>query len=123
MHKLLAVGLGGFVGAIARYVLTLWMIRIGGRDFPWGTLLVNVLGCLLIGVLMQLALQRAWFSESLRLLLVTGFLGSLTTFSSLSFETLELVERGEWFQASGNVFLNLALGFAAVLAGRALVTH
>lgn len=120
MDKLLAVGVGGFVGAIARYGLTLWMMRVGGRSFPWGTLLVNVLGCLLIGALMQLAQQRAWFSESLRLLLVTGFLGSLTTFSSVSYETFDLVERGEWFHAFGNVFLNLLLGYAAVLVGRAL---
>ncbi len=122
MDKLLAVGLGGFVGAIARYLLTLWLIKVAGRAFPWGTLLVNVLGCLLIGLLMQLALSRPWFSAPLRLLLVTGFLGSLTTFSTFSFETLDLVDRGAWWLAAGNVLLNLVLGLAAVLAGRALVS-
>lgn len=122
MDKVLVVGLGGFVGAIARYLLTLWLMRVAGRGFPWGTLLVNLLGCLLIGLLMQLALQRSWMTEHMRLLLVTGVLGSLTTFSTFSFETLALVEGGAWWPAAGNVALNLCLGFAAVMAGRALVS-
>lgn len=123
MYKLLAVGCGGFLGAISRYQVSSWLARQFGNTFPWGTLLVNVLGCLLMGSLMQVAQQREWFTPNLRLLLQVGYLGSLTTFSTYSYETISLLERGQMGRALLSMILNLALGLAAVLVGRAMVTE
>jgi CrcB protein len=119
--RLLVVGTGGFVGAIARYVLSGLAHRAVSTSFPVGTLLVNVLGCLCIGVLMTLVQDRQFFSPNVRLLVMTGFLGSLTTFSTMSYETVELFRDGDWRLAFGNIAANLVLGLGVVLAGRAAV--
>ncbi|QDT36514.1 fluoride efflux transporter CrcB [Stratiformator vulcanicus] len=115
---LLAVGFGGAVGAIARFLVSLWARRLFPDYAPLGTLLVNVVGCLLIGYLGTLAM-RSQLSPELKLLLVTGGLGSLTTFSTFGYETLEYVtDFKRWDLAALNVALNLLLGLAAVAAGR-----
>ena len=118
---LFAVGAGGFCGAIARYGLSAWTHRLTGDGFPWGTLAVNVVGCLLIGALMTTLQERASLPPAARALLVTGFLGALTTFSTLGYETVELLRDAAWMPALTNVLLNAALGVGAVFAGRALV--
>jgi len=120
MDKLLAVGLGGFIGAIARYTLTGLMHRRFPAFLPSGTLLVNVLGCLTIGILMALVKERVLLSghETLRFFLITGILGSLTTFSTFGYETVELiVQESNLRLAAWNVAGNLVLGLAAVGAG------
>lgn len=119
--KLLAVGCGGFFGAISRYLLSAWVLRLTGDRFPWGTLAVNVLGCFLIGVLAQMALSREWLTPQWRLVLITGFLGSLTTFSTFGLETLMLLESGDLRGAVGNILLNVSVGLGAVILGRSLV--
>ena len=95
MQNLLAVGLGGFLGAIARYTMGGFVDARLNTRFPWGTLAVNVLGCLLIGLLLGLVSGRGQLSisESTRLFLVTGFLGSMTTFSTFGHETIELIQQ------------------------------
>ena len=118
MTPLFFVGLGGFVGAIARYLFS-GLLKTDA--FPFGTLLVNVLGCFAIGALMTLVVEREMFSAHLRLLLVTGFLGSLTTFSTFGFETVELLRRDEVPLALENVLANAFLGLAAVWLGRLAV--
>ncbi|RMG16626.1 MAG: fluoride efflux transporter CrcB [Planctomycetota bacterium] len=120
--KLVAVALGGSAGAVLRYTLSEWAQRRVQGNFPAGTLLVNVLGCLVIGALMSLvqARQEA-LSANMRLFLSVGLLGSLTTFSTFGYQTFELAEAGEGAQALANVGANLALGLAAVAGARVVV--
>jgi CrcB protein len=116
MH-LVTIALAGGLGAIARYSLTGFTHRVTAWDFPVGTLLVNVLGCLVFGFLTPLLAERAHIPEAWRMGVIIGFLGSFTTFSSFGFETIDLAQNGDWGKASLNVFASLLLGCAAVLAG------
>ena len=122
MVQMLMVGLGGFFGAISRYWVSGWIQRRFGEGFPLGTLVVNLLGCFLIGLMMHLVLTRDWISPNQRFLLVVGFLGSLTTFSTFGYETLLLLDEGRPTAALGYVGLNCIVGMAAVMAGRGLAT-
>jgi CrcB protein len=119
MLKLLVIGLGGFVGAIARYVLSGVVHRQWGTSFPAGTLLVNVLGCLVMGILMALVEDRQLLTPGARMFLMVGLLGSLTTFSTFGYETMELMRDGNWPATLANVAANVTLGLAAVWLGRA----
>ena len=119
MQNLLAVGLGGFLGAIARYTIDQFVESRLASRFPWGTLAVNVIGCLLIGILLGWISGRENVSKSSELFLVTGILGSLTTFSTFGHDTIELLGRGEVPAAVGNVALNVAVGLVAVAIGLA----
>ncbi len=124
--QMLTVGLGGFFGAIARFALT-GMARRWLPSFPpIGTLLVNVLGCLLIGILMAWVEDiprtsgRQPLPDVVRMMLVTGMLGSLTTFSTFGFEAVELMRESRWPLAFAYVAGNLCIGFGAVVCGRLL---
>lgn len=122
MQQILIVGIGGFVGAIARYVLTGYVQRRVPIAFlPAGTFVVNAFGCFAIGVLMALVTERPLLSRPAQLLLVTGFLGSLTTFSTFGYESIELMRVDRPGAAFLNVAANLVIGFGAVWAGRELV--
>lgn len=121
MLKVFAVGIGGFVGAIARYGLSGLLHRLYAGPFPLGTLTVNVLGCFLIGSVMTLVLDRQVFSAHTRLFLVIGLLGSLTTFSTFGYETLELVKDNVLRLAFLSVLANVILSLAAVVLGRAVI--
>jgi fluoride exporter len=111
------VGLGGFLGANARYALGVWVINRVGAGFPLHTLLINVTGSLAIGVLMVLLTERFVVDPAWRLLLVVGFLGGYTTFSSYTFEALALAEAGDWLGAAWYVLGSNGLGLAAVYLG------
>ncbi|MEM9593003.1 MAG: fluoride efflux transporter CrcB [Acidobacteriota bacterium] len=115
MSELLAVGLGGFLGAVVRYRVSQWAQRFGD-SFPIATLVVNLAGCLAIGVVMALA-ERQALDPRLRLFLGVGVLGALTTFSTFGFETVELMRRGAFGPAALNVAGSLLLGFGAVWLG------
>ena len=119
MQNLLAVGLGGFLGAIARYTMGGFVDARLNTRFPWGTLAVNVLGCLLIGVFLGWISSRETGSRTGELFLVTGILGSLTTFSTFGHDTIELLRHGAIGPAVGNVALNVVVGLVAVTIGLA----
>ena len=125
MIRYFLVGIGGFLGAVSRYGLSGLVHQVLKRPgFPFGTLSVNVLGSLLIGVAMGLVETTEWITPSLRLLLLIGFLGGFTTFSTFSYETLALFRHGEISFGLLNLAVHLVGGLIAVwlglLAGRAI---
>ncbi len=111
------VGLGGFVGANARYALGVWIVNRVGPAFPLHTLVINVSGSLAIGIILVLLTERLVVDPAWRLLLVVGFLGGYTTFSSYTFEALALVEQGDWLPAAWYVLGSNGLGLAAAYLG------
>jgi fluoride exporter len=114
------VGLGGFLGANLRYALGAWIVGRLGTGFPMQTLVINVSGSFAIGVLLVLLTERLVVDPAWRLLLVVGFLGGYTTFSSYTFEALALVEAGEWLAALGYVVGSNGLGLLATALGMLL---
>ena len=120
MTKLLFIALGGAAGAVARYLVAVQAQRLTPSVFPLGTLSVNVLGCLLIGLLGTLFAGPVIVREEYRFLLLVGFLGGFTTFSTFGYETLALAADREWWLAAGNVLASNVLGLAAVWAGNRL---
>jgi fluoride exporter len=121
MRNVLAVGAGGFLGSILRYVLGGWLARMkAGWSFPIETLVINVLGCLVIGLLAGLSESRGLFSGTTRAFLFIGVLGGFTTFSTFGYETFQLLRDGQFGPAAGSVALQVTLGLAAVWAGAAL---
>ncbi|OGV64863.1 MAG: hypothetical protein A2498_14165 [Lentisphaerae bacterium RIFOXYC12_FULL_60_16] len=121
MPKLILIGLGGCCGAIARYTLAGVAHRWFSGTFPVGTLFVNVLGCLAIGVAMGLIEDKGVLGPQARSLLVIGFLGSFTTFSALGYETIELLNDGQLAGVALNLAGNVGLGLGAVVLGRLAV--
>lgn len=114
----LLVGLGGFIGANARFVVARLVGAMFETTFPLGTFVINVSGSFLLGVLGTIVAQRVMpNSESLRLALGVGFLGAFTTFSTFEFETHALFDDGSWLAATTNVFASLFVGLLAVRAG------
>lgn len=117
--NLLLVGVGGFIGSIARYLASGYVQQISKSiDFPYGTLAVNVAGCFIIGFLAQLAEARGVLTGEARLFAITGFLGGFTTFSSFGNETLNLARDSQMINALANVGSNVILGLLAVWLGR-----
>ena len=114
------VGLGGLIGANARYALTKTMVARFGDSYPWGTFAINVTGAFLIGLLLTLLTERSVGDPTMRLVLIVGFLGGYTTFSSYTFEAIAMAERGNWFGASTYVLGSNGLGLLACVAGIAL---
>lgn len=121
MRELLAVGLGGALGAVARYLGSAYLYRVLGAAFPWGTLGVNLFGCIALGALVAAVEQRAAFSPEVRLFLGMGFLGSLTTFSTFGLETADLLRRAELGLAMAYAFVSLLLGVLGVIGGASAV--
>jgi CrcB protein len=110
-ERFLLVFVGGGLGSISRYAVGLWAGQRFGTAFPFGTLIVNVVGCFLIAVVMQTALQVASFPPNLRLALATGFMGGLTTYSSFNYETIKLFQDG----ARASALINFGVTTAACL--------
>lgn len=120
MRELLLVAAGGALGASARWALGGWLADRLGPSFPWHTLVVNVSGALLIGVLMGLSLGRSLVGPDWRVFLGTGVLGGYTTFSTLAYESVRLMEQGLLGQAAANMFGSGLAGIAAVFVGLAI---
>ena len=120
MKELLLIGAGAFAGANARYGVNVWAARYLDPSLPWGTLLVNVTGSLVVGAFLAWTSERVLVDPALRLLVAVGFCGSFTTFSSYAFETIRLLEQGHWWAASGNLVANNVLCLLGVIAGMVL---
>jgi len=111
------VMIGGSMGAAGRYTIGLLAAKAWGPQFPWGTLLVNLSGCFLIGLLFALAERVRLLTPEMRLLLITGFLGALTTFSSFALETVNAGRAGLIFQPLANILINNIGGLALTILG------
>ena len=111
------IAVGGGIGSVTRYLTSVWAAGKFGADFPYGTLIVNVVGCYLIGLFMVIATERFILPPHVRLLVASGFLGGLTTFSSFGYETLKLMQDGALFPAIQNIAANLFIGLSATWLG------
>ena len=121
MKSLLIVALGGAAGSMLRYLCQLGIKNQFPTTFPLGTFLVNVSGCFLIGLFYGIAGRYAWLNQEWRLLLITGVCGGYTTFSSYSFEAIDLLRQGNYGNFAAYVGLSVLLGLGAVFGGIALV--
>jgi CrcB protein len=112
-----AIALGGAMGALLRYWVTNGVYLLAGRDFPYGTLAVNVVGSLVMGLLYILLIERVASDGILRGLLLIGLLGSFTTFSTFSIETLNMLEQGEYIKSILNILISVITCIAAAWLG------
>ena len=111
------VGLGGFAGAISRYVVDGFVSDQTGGSFPWGTLVINVSGTFLLGLLFAMTTERAIFPAEIRAPVMIGFIGAYTTFSTYLLESWRLIEDGAWAMALANLGGSVVIGLVAVAAG------
>ena len=120
MLDLLAISVGAIFGANARYVLSRYTARLLGPVFPYGTLIINILGSFIAGFFIVWTTERVLVDPRWRLLVVVGFCGGFTTFSSFAFETMAYFEQGQWMLMATNIFANNLFCLAAALAGMGL---
>ncbi|RVU40822.1 fluoride efflux transporter CrcB [Rheinheimera riviphila] len=109
LSQYLAIAVGGAIGACLRFAVGEWMLHLFGRAFPFGTLLVNILGSFVIGLLYGLLITEQLAPNPWRIFIGIGVLGAFTTFSTFSMDTVLLLQQGAWFKAGANVVLNLVL--------------
>lgn len=115
-----ALAVAGAAGTVSRYAVSGWSYRVLGDKLPYGTLVVNVIGCLLLGFVMQLALSTDVIPRAMRMPITVGFFGAFTTFSTFGYETVRLMEDAAWFPALINIGANVLLCLVAAWAGLAL---
>ena len=115
--RTLWIGIAGFVGAVGRYAVDGWVARRTAGAFPWGTLVVNVSGCFVLGLLFTLFTERVLPHPTLRTATTIGLIGAYTTFSTFSLETVRLIEDGATLLALTNMAASLGLGVIAVYLG------
>lgn len=118
MNQILAVALGGSFGAVFRFLVSTGIYQWLGRGFPYGTLVVNIVGSFLLGLLTEsLVVQRISFAHDYRFAILVGFIGAFTTFSTFSLETFYLIEQGSFTKAIGNILVSVATCILAVWLG------
>lgn len=120
LPTVLAIGAGATIGASVRYYLTQFMQATMGPGFPYGTLSANIIGSFLAGVLVVVVIEKSAMHEAYRLMLLIGLTGSLTTMSTLSWESVEMISLGHYAQAALNILLNVVLSLTAAGTGVAL---
>lgn len=117
LKRLALIALAGAIGTLARYGVSGLVQEWSGARFPWGTLAVNVLGCLLFGVVVSAAEERQLIGSETRFIVLTGFMGAFTTFSTFAFETSAYLRESEWSYATINLVGQNLLGLIGVLVG------
>lgn len=120
MIEILFIALGGALGAVSRYGVSSLFLQMLGPDFPYGTLVVNIVGSFVLGVVIGLGAYHVTMSEQFKLFFVTGFLGGFTTFSAFALNAVTLLERGDMMQASGYILVSVFLSMAMLMAGIAI---
>jgi fluoride exporter len=120
MYKILLIGFAGLVGTLARYWLSGWGDQWWGGTFPFGTFIVNAIGCLLMGFLFQVTQEKYLVDPVVRAVVLVGFLGGFTTFSSFAIQSFNLLRDGELFLAGANILLSNAVGLFLVWVGYAI---
>jgi CrcB protein len=116
------VALGGALGSVARYLLTVAVHRYTAAGFPYGTFTVNIIGCAVFGVIIGLAEHRIDLTPAVRAFFLVGVLGGFTTFSAFTFDTLELLRTAAFFRATFNVLGQITLGLAALWLGYSIAS-
>jgi len=119
-QKFLFLGLAGAMGTFARYWLSGLVQRHVTAEFPFGTVIVNIFGCLLFGLMWSFLENKLAISGQMRTVIFIGFFGAFTTFSSFAFETAQMLDESQWIWAFGNILIQNILGIAAVIAGLAI---
>jgi CrcB protein len=119
-QKLAWLAVAGALGTLARFGLSGLIYRLFGSGFPWGTIVVNVVGCFLFGIVWVLAEDRFLISGQTRLIILTGFMGAFTTFSTFAFETAQQMRDADWLLALANIALQNVVGIVCVFLGFAL---
>jgi len=117
MREVMLVAVAGALGTVSRYAVSGMTSKVFGTHFPYGTLAVNLLGCVLLGFLMQAGLQASFLPRAYVIAVTVGFLGAFTTFSTFSYETTRLLQDGAWLFAAANVGANIFLGAAGTIGG------
>lgn len=117
MNQILLVAVGGAVGSVLRHLTNVMTVRLFGPGFPWGTLTVNLVGCFLMGMIVEVLARRLGGAPELRLLLATGFLGGFTTFSAFSLDFATLYQRGAMLEAFAYLAGSVVLSLAGVFLG------
>lgn len=118
LQQIIIIGIGGFIGTVSRFLVSALINKnFDPLVFPYGTLIVNISGCLLIGLLGGLAEMKGYFSNETRIFLFVGILGSYTTFATFGYETLSLLRQSNHIAAFGNIFFQFVIGLIAVWIG------
>jgi len=121
IKNIVMVALGGSAGSILRYLCQRWVYQLYPHPFPWGTLLVNIAGCFLIGIFYSISERSSLLTPEWRFLLTTGFCGGFTTFSAFAFENLTLLRSGDITYFILYILVSVVLGIAAVIGGITLI--
>lgn len=122
MKIIIAIGTGSFIGAVCRYLLSQFIHTKFLSTFPFGTLVVNILGCLLIGLVFGVS-SRVNLAQEWRLFLATGLIGGFTTFSAFSYETINMLRDGQFWYASAYVVSSVVVGLIATFIGIAIIKY
>ena len=123
ISSIASIGIGATIGATCRYYIGVLSIQYLGEGMPYGTLISNIIGSFIAGILIVLVLEKLYLSETYRLMLLVGLAGSLTTMSALSIESVEMLSRGDYAQALTNILLNLGLSLLAASLGVMLAKY
>ena len=120
METFFLIGIGGFIGANARYFISGWVAGMAGNAFPWGTVVVNFTGSCLLAIFIAYAGKHATLDSRIRLLLAVGFCGAYTTFSTYATESIALIQAGDWIGGLGDIIGTNLICIVGVLIGLAI---
>jgi CrcB protein len=118
---IILIGIGGMAGSIARYITATYFAKLFPSHFPYGTFAVNIIGCLVIGMVFGLSERYSWFTSDWRIFLATGFCGGYTTFSAFAMENVQLLQNSNYFTFALYSIASFTLGLLAVFIGLSLV--